>query len=418
MKIAIIGSGISGLGAGYLLHPHHEITLYESASVLGGHSRTKTIQLAEGAVPVDTGFIVFNKRNYPHLTALFEKIGVPIAPSNMSFGVSIDSGKIEYGTRRLTDMFAQPANLLRPAFWRMLKDIMRFNKQAHRYLQQDYQGSLKDCLDEMGMGEWFRRYYLLAMGAAIWSTPLAQMEHFPARTFLRFFDNHGLLTVSDQPQWYTVVGGSQQYVKRLSASFLGNIRIGCGVKAVHREAKGVSVLDANGQINYYDAVIFACHSDQVLQILKTPTEQESQALSAIRYQPNVAVLHTDKQFMPKRSRAWSSWVYMSQKKPSDDANISLTYWMNNLQPLPTKTPVLVTLNPNEMPKADLVYDVHEFAHPVFDEAAIQAQTQLHDLQGQDRLWFAGAYTRYGFHEDGLLSAVNIAQKMGVPIPWL
>lgn len=419
MKIAIIGSGISGLGAAYLLHRDHEVVVYEASNSLGGHSRTVDATIDGVSVPVDTGFIVFNKRNYPHLTGLFDHIGVDYAESDMSFGVSIGGGAYEYGTRKLWDVFAQTTNIFSGSHLRMLRDILRFNQQAKAYLKAPLECTLKDCLDEMSMGEGFRQNYLLAMGAAIWSTPAAAMESFPARTFLQFFDNHGLLSVDDQPQWYTVVGGSREYVKKLSQPLTENIFLSTPVSSVVRAEDGVWVEDTKGDKHRFDQVIFACHSDQALKILKTPSPEEEKVLSAIKYQPNRAVLHTDTSLMPKRKRAWSSWVYLAENaKAQRHGKISLTYWMNNLQPLNTDTPVLVTLNPATEPAADKLIDSHEFHHPVFDIPAIQAQEALKGLQGKDRLWFAGAYTRYGFHEDGLLSAVNVAQALGAKIPWL
>ena len=417
MKIAIIGSGISGLGAAYLLHPHHKITLYEQNSTLGGHSRTVEIETEDGRTPVDTGFIVFNHRNYPLLTGLFEHLDVPTVKSDMSFGVSINDGWFEYGTKHWSGLFAQKANLLRRDYWHMLRDIIRFNRQAGKYLQAENSLTLGECLDQLGMGEWFRDYYLLAMGGAIWSTPLEQMLAFPAQSFLRFFDNHGLLTVNDQPQWYTVQGGSREYVKRLSASFSDRIRLDCGVTSVTRQEDGVLVEDRQGNSERYDQVIFACHSDQALALLRNPTAQEKAIIGAVRYQRNEAVLHRDVRLMPKRKGAWSSWVYLSERRKDNSNAVSLSYWMNNLQPLATKTPVIVTLNPGIEPEDELVDDRHWFEHPVFDEAAIQAQKKLPTIQGANRIWYCGAWQRNGFHEDGLWSAVNVAKAVGAELPW-
>lgn len=417
MKIAIIGSGISGLGSAYLLHPHHDITVYEKNDALGGHSRTVEVDTADGIVPVDTGFIVFNDRNYPLLTGLFNHLDVPVAKSDMSFGVNINNGWLEYGTQHLSNIFAQKRNVMRPDFWRMIADILRFNKQAKRYLERDASISLGQCLDELGMGQWFRDYYLLAMGGAIWSTPLMQMLDFPAQTFIRFFDNHGLLTVNDQPQWYTVVGGSTEYVKRLSEPFKDNIRTSCGVQKVVRHAGSVEIYDTLGNQDTYDQVIFACHSNQAIAMLEEPTKEEKTMIGAIRYQPNEMILHSDTRFMPKRQSAWASWVYLSETRKDKTSSVSLSYWMNNLQPLNTDIPMIVTLNPGSEPDPALIYDRYNFEHPVFDAPAIAAQSRLDDIQGQNRTWYAGAWQRYGFHEDGLLSAVNVAEKIGVSLPW-
>ncbi len=417
MKLAIIGTGISGMAAAYLLSQKHDITVYEKGDTLGGHSRTVTVQTPDGAIPVDTGFIVFNYRNYPLLTGLFDHLNVPVAKSDMSFGVSIDSGWLEYGTQYLSNIFSQPANVLRPPFWRMIADILRFNRQAKRYLEQDSNVTLGQCLNELGMGNWFRDYYLLAMGGAIWSTPLTQMLEFPASTFIRFFDNHGLLTVNDQPQWYTVRGGSRAYVERLTESYADRIRLNCGVERVVRHDSGVDITDATGHVKTYDQVVFACHSDQAMAMLENPTIEEQETVGRIRYQPNDMVLHSDVRFMPKRRSAWASWVYLCEGRNDKNPAVSLSYWMNKLQPLETDTPLIVTLNPGQEPDPNLVHDRHRFEHPVFDQAAIDAQSRLESVQGKARIWYCGAWQRYGFHEDGLLSAVRVAESLECPIPW-
>lgn len=416
-NIAIIGTGISGLGAAYLLHQHHRIKVYEKNDYIGGHSRTVEVAMDDGLVPVDTGFIVFNYRNYPLLTGLFSHLNVPVSKSNMSFGVSINNGWMEYGTQHLSDMFSQKLNLLRPQFWRMIADIMRFNSRAADYVNSDPAMTIGECLDKLGMQAWFREYYLLAMGGAIWSTPLRDMLQFPACTFIRFFENHGLLTVNNQPQWHTVTGGSREYVKRLSESFHGSIKTNCGVQKVIREAEGIRIIDSQGNQEIYDEVVFACHADQALAMIENPSEDERSVLGAFSYQPNRAVLHSDLSFMPKRKKAWASWVYLSQQKRDENSQVSLSYWMNNLQPLATHTPLIVTLNPTREPDKSLVFNDHWFDHPMFDEAAIRAQEKIPTIQGKDRLWFCGAYQRYGFHEDGLGSAVAMASAMGIEKPW-
>ncbi len=418
MKIAIIGSGISGNGIAYLLHEHHDITLYEKNQYLGGHSRTVSVKTPEGEIPVDTGFIVYNERNYPHLLGLFKHLDVNVTKSDMSFGVSINNGWMEYGTyHKLSGLIAQKRNFLRPAYWKMIKDILKFNKRARAYLDQDTGLTLGELLDELKMGPWFRDYYLLAMGGAIWSTPLDKMLEFPAQTFLRFFDNHGLLTIADHPQWYTVTGGSREYVKRITAPFADKIKTSCGVRRVTRKKDAVELEDEHGNLEHYDHIIFACHSDQALRILENPSQDEKNILGAIKYQPNKMILHTDLSFMPKRTKAWSSWVYISEQRKDTSGCVSLSYWMNNLQPLNTKTPIIVTLNPGRMPSADLIQDQYSFEHPVFDQAAIAAQAKIQNIQGKDRISYCGAWQRYGFHEDGLLSAVNVAKQFGITPPW-
>lgn len=417
-RIAIIGTGISGMSAASILNPQHEITVYEKNDSIGGHSRTVNVTTSDGVVPVDTGFIVFNKRNYPLLTKLFLHYNVPIAKSDMSFGASIEGGWLEYGTQNLRNVLAQKRNLIKPQFWGMIRDILRFNKQAKGYLEKDPSISLADCLDALEMGDWYRKYFLLPMGACIWSTPLAQMLDFPASSFLRFFENHGLLSVNDRPQWYTVQGGSKEYVARLTAPFQERIKLNCGITKVERVAAGVMVCDTQGGSVLFDQVVFACHADQALSMLQNPTGDESRILSKFSYQTNRMVLHSDVSFMPKNKGAWSSWVYLSDAKTDDKPNVSLSYWMNNLQPLSTRIPMIVTLNPSREPVKELVHDETNFEHPLFDEAAIRAQAEIPTIQGINRLWFCGAYQRYGFHEDGLGSAVAMAKQMGVEPVWI
>lgn len=416
MKLAIIGSGISGLGIAYLLHKHHDITIYEKNDYIGGHSRTVDVNIQGKIIPVDTGFIVFNERNYPYLTGLFKHLGVRVEKSDMSFGVSIDNGWLEYGTRKPLDMFAQKKNIFKPQFWKMLADILKFNASARNYLESDL--TLGSCLQELNLGEWFKNYYLLAMGASIWSMPTQQMLDFPARSFIRFFDNHNLLSLSNHHQWYTVRGGSKEYVAQLTASFHEKIHLNCGVTKVARDTDGVTITDTQGNTQHYDQVIFACHSNQILTMLDNPTHNERYIISAIHYQPNEMILHSDISFMQKQKKAWSSWVYLSQKQDNNNNAISLSYWMNNLQPLDTDIPIIITLNPAMHPASDKIYDKFTFHHPVFDTKAVVAQEKLDIIQGVDRIWYTGAWQRYGFHEDGLLSAVNVALKMGIKIPWV
>jgi predicted NAD/FAD-binding protein len=415
MKIAIIGTGIAGMGAAYLLHPHHEITVYEQNSVIGGHSRTIDLALPEGNIPVDTGFIVFNHRNYPHLTALFTKLQVPVTKSDMSFGASIRQGWLEYGSVGLKSLFAQKQNLLRPAYLKMLLDILKFNREAKRYLTRDTSITLGDAIAELKLGNWFRDYYLLAMGGAIWSTPLEEMLQFPASTFIRFFENHGLLTVNDQPQWYTVQGGSREYVKRLTAPFADRILTNCGVVTVTRQEDGVTLQDTQGNLRTYDRVVFACHPDQTLKMVQQTDAEEQRILGAFRYQPNRVVVHQDISFMPRHRAAWASWVYLSETRADQQQAIALSYWMNNLQPLATQQPVIITLNPPREPAH--ILNEHEFHHPVFTSEAIAAQREIPALQGKNHCWYVGAWQRYGFHEDGLLSAVEMAATMGITPSW-
>lgn len=413
MKIAIIGTGISGLGAAYLLNADHDITVYEKNDYLGGHSRTIEVPTGSSVTPVDTGFIVFNNWNYPNLMGLFQELDVPYQKSDMSFGVSIDDGWLEYGSG---GMFAQKRNWLRPAYYGMLVDILRFNKQALSYIERDADISLQQCLDELNMGAWFRRYYLLAMGAAIWSCPVDTIMKFPARTFLQFFKNHGLLSVNNRPQWYTVTGGSREYVSRLSQGFKDKIKMNCGVKSVAPNDGNVSVEDTQGHVETFDQVIFSCHADEALKMINEPAPYEG-IIGAFDYQENEIIVHRDTSFMPREKKCWASWVYLSEGRDDHKQCVSLSYWMNNLQGLDPAYPLIVTLNPGRRPDENSILDEHTFSHPVFDLKAIKAQEKIKDIQGRKGLWFCGAYQRYGFHEDGLLSAVNVAKSIGAKIPW-
>lgn len=414
MKIAIIGTGISGLGAAYLLTPHHDITVYEKNAYIGGHSRTIEVSTGSSSTPIDTGFIVFNNWNYPNLLGLFKHLKVPYQKSNMSFGVSIKDGWLEYASGGL---FAQAQNIIRPQYWGMLSDILRFNKQALNYIDKDANITLEQCLNELKMGDWFKRYYLLAMGAAIWSCSVDTIMKFPAKTYLRFFKNHGLLSVNNRPQWYTVTGGSREYIKRLTQSFSDKIKLNTPVKSVKNQNNKVLVEDATGHVEEFDQVIFACHSDQALRMIDNPSGDLKDIIESFGYQENKIIVHSDLSFMPKRKKCWASWVYLSEEQEDKKDVVSLSYWMNNLQNLPKEYPIIVTLNPGRRPKEDLIMDEYTFSHPIFDLPAIKAQEKIDTIQGQNNFWFCGAYQRYGFHEDGLLSAVKVAKKIGVDIPW-
>ena len=414
-RIAIIGTGISGLGTAYLLHPHHEITVYEKAPRVGGHSRTITVQHDGATIPVDTGFIVFNPKNYPHLTAMFRHLDVPTHHSDMTFSATIRGGWLEWGAKDLGTVFAQRRNLVRPRFLALMSDVFRFNRDAVAAAEGHPGFSLDDLISHLGLGEWFRRYYLLPMAGAIWSCPPAEMLRFPALSLVRFFANHHLLSAGGQPQWHTVTGGAQEYVKRLTASFAGRIRTSCGAVSVMRSANGVTVRDTQGGAETFDEVVMAAHGDETLRLLADVNVQERAALSPFRYQKNRAVLHRDESFMPRRKRCWASWVYESDG--GFHPKITVTYWMNRLQAIDERHPLFVSLNPKREIPSHLVFDETEFDHPMFDAAAIAAQAQVTAAQGRNRTWFAGAHLGHGFHEDGLASAVAVARGMGIATPW-
>lgn len=409
-KIAIIGAGVSGLAAAYLLSRNYEVTLFESASRLGGHART-VMAGRHGDTPVDTGFIVFNYHTYPHLTAMFADLDVPIRKSDMSFGVSINDGALEYSMSDISSLAAQTRNLARPQFWRMLNDILKFNRRALASAQ-DPNMTLGELLDGLNMGDWFRRYYLLPMSGAIWSSTPEQMERFPARALVQFFHNHALLTPNTH-QWHTVDGGSMEYVKRITSAMLktgAKIRTGAAVRSVTRSPTGTTVRCAGGLPETFDQVVFACHSDQALALLGDATPKEKSVLGRIRYQENRAVLHCDAGQMPKRRRAWASWVYKASDA-SPNPQIGITYWMNRLQGIDLSDPMFVSLNPTSDIPDGSIYNETSFSHPIFDHDALQAQTELRAIQGVNNTWFCGAWTRHGFHEDGYASAVAVAERM-------
>lgn len=420
-KIAIVGSGISGMSAAYVLHQNHDITLYERNDYIGGHTRTKIVDyrhpnLPDQQIPVDTGFIVFNYRNYHHLTKLFDHLGVDVEESDMTFSSTIAGGEIEWGAKDLNAVFGQRSNLFKPKFWRMILDIFKFNKESLKVLEDDEMMTLGELLDELKMGEYFRSLFILPMGGAIWSCPVETMLSFPAQTFVRFFHNHGLLTINDQPQWFTVTGGSHEYVKKLTASFADKIRLNAGVvSAIRRDGK-VEITEINGVKEIYDEVVFACHADEALNILKDADDEEKKILGNFQYQKNHIYLHSDEKQMPIRKQCWASWVYLSNHQ-TDPTQLSVTYWMNLLQNIDQSYPLFVTLNPIEPIDEDKIFNEHIFEHPVFTKEAIQAQDQLPKIQGKNLAWFCGAYQRYGFHEDGIGSTANMVKLMGESLPW-
>lgn len=408
-KIAVVGAGISGLSAAYYLSENNDVTVFETEPRLGGHART-VIAGKHGDQPVDTGFIVFNYATYPYLTRLFDELNVPVIKSEMSFGATIDNGRIEYGLNNLRTLTAQKRNLARPAYYKMIADILRFGKEAPEAAQDD-DTTIGELVDQLRLGHWFRHNYLMPMCGAIWSTPIEFVDQFPARSLVQFFRNHALLASgrANQHQWYTVKGGSIEYVRRIDAALRARgceIRLGSPVDHIRRDEAGVTVY-SQGQADLFDEIILATHSDQSLAILgETATQPEKAALGSIRYQPNTAVLHCDPRQMPRRRACWSSWTYRSQA-----GNVGVTYWMNRLQNIPDSDPLFVSLNvPSDIPD-DKIYDQVEFAHPVFDKAALRAQKQIRDMQGQNRTWFAGAYNRHGFHEDGIASAMHVVDRL-------
>ena len=421
MRVAIVGSGISGLAAAHALRGQAELTLLEAGDYFGGHTHTVDLTLDGPSGPVthgvDTGFLVFNERTYPELIKLFAELGVATVPSDMSFSVQVPGGRgavpLEWSGSNLNTVFAQRSNLLNPRFWRLLRDVLRFNAiatdLAERGAEAPLMQPLSDFLQQHRLSAEFRDWYLLPMLGCIWSCPTDQMLQFPVATMVRFCHNHGLLQVTNRPQWWTVAGGARSYVQKI-VTHIADKRLNCPVQRITREAQGVQVT-SGGQTERFDQVVLACHPDQSLALLGDASAGEVAALGAIRYQSNHAVLHTDTSVLPRQRRAWAAWNYERAPLPTDDARVCLHYLINRLQPLPFKQAVVVSLNPVQAIDPAKVHGRFDYAHPVFDDAAIRAQRQIPALQGQRNTYFCGAWTGYGFHEDGLKSGLTVARRL-------
>jgi uncharacterized protein len=417
LKVAVVGSGISGLSAAWLLSQRHDVTLYERAERLGGHSNTVMVTVGERQIPVDMGFIVFNRQTYPNLTALFAFLDVNTQPSDMSFAVSLDEGRFEYAGS-LPGLFGQPRNIVRPRFWSMLADLVRFYRQATADGGRlDESLTLGDYLRAGKFGDAFRDHHLLPMASAVWSAAPSEILDYPAASFIRFHTNHGLLQMRRRPMWETVVGGAQSYVSRMMRGYWGRVALDAGVASVMRSEGGVRVTDMRGETEAYDRVVMATHADQTLSVLADASKRERDVLGAFRYSRNLAVLHTDASFMPKRRAVWSSWNYIGTKDVVSDV-VSVTYWMNRLQTLPTDQQIFVTLNPGRPPRGGALLHSEVYDHPIFDAPSMAAQRELWSLQGRGNVWFAGAYFGAGFHEDGLQAGLAVAEALGgVRRPW-
>jgi len=410
LRIAVVGSGIAGLGTAWLLQKQgHAVTVFEAAPRPGGHTHTVDVTLEGITHPVDTGFLVFNDRTYPHLISLFAELGVPSVASEMSFSVRDDGSGLEWAGTNLATLFARPANALSPAFWSMLGDIVRFNRETTAALAANRLPSmtLGAYLDAQRYRRPFRDGYLVPMAAAIWSSPAREILDFPLPTFVRFCHNHGLLTVDDRPLWRTVQGGGRVYVQKI-VERLADVRLGCPVRQVRRTHGGIEIDSPRGRAERFDGVVLACHSDQALALLGDPSADERRLLAKVRYQPNRVVLHSDAALLPRRRRAWAAWNYLATDDPHGQRPVSVSYLINRLQPLPFRTPVIVTLNPAIEPDPRSVIDEFEYSHPLLDAEAVTAQEAIGRRQGRHQTWYAGAWLGYGFHEDGLKSAHAVA----------
>ncbi len=419
MRIAIVGTGIGGLATAWLLHRSYDLTVFEAEPRPGGHSHTVDVRVGDRTVPVDTGFIVYNEVNYPHLSRLFAALGVPTRWSDMSFAASLDDGRFEYAGHSLRGLLGQPGNLLRPHFWRLLVDIPRFNRAARAFLEHspDDPCSVGELLHRLRMGRAFVRGYLVPMAAAIWSAPPRAILEMPAASLLRFFDNHRLLGIDGHHRWRTVVGGSRRYVAAMIAPWRSRLRLGAAVRSVRRVAGGVELLVEGQGVERFDRVVLACHADQALAILSDADAEERAILGSIRFQENDAVLHSDPALMPRRRACWAAWNYVAAAGADPAAPATVTYWMNRLQSLETDQPILVSLNPPREPRPDLVHGRFSYAHPVLDAAALRAQAALPRIRGRGGVDYAGAWMGWGFHEDGLRAAIEAAAALGVRPPW-
>ena len=412
MKIAIIGSGIAGLTSAYLLQREHDITVFEAQDWIGGHTHTVPVRLEGREYAVDTGFIVFNDWTYPNFIQLLQQLGVGFKPTEMSFAVSDPDTGVEYNGHDLNSLFAQRSNLLSPRFWGMIRDILRFNKKALSDLEQGRiaaDTTLGQYLSQNGYGQRFIEHYIVPMGAAIWSMSLADMLQFPLQFFVRFFKNHGLLSVSDRPQWRVISGGSRSYVAPLSAGFAEHIRLNCPVQRVERDAEGVTLHSAAG-VERFDKVAFACHSDQALALLATPSAAERDILGALRYADNDVVLHTDTRLLPKRPLAWASWNYRLGGPVGQPA--AVTYNMNILQGIRSATTFCVSLNQTDAIDPAQILGRYRYAHPQYSLDGLRAQARWQELLGEQHSYYCGAYWANGFHEDGVVSALRVAEAFG------
>ncbi len=414
MKIGVIGSGVSGLVSALTLQERFEVSLFEKNSKLGGHSNTVTIEQENKKYSVETGFIVLNDKNYPIFTSLLKHLNIGVKNSSMSFSVSVDKGQFEYSSSYI-GLLGQTKNIIDPKYWGMLRDINYFYTNALK--------DVKDCPDNETLGQFLKRfnysnkfidYHLVPMTASIWSCPTKSILNFPIKSLLVFFENHKLLNIYNRPKWSTVNKGSREYVKKIKSLLKGKIYTNAKVNKISKSKEGIRVHYQDG-IKTFDKVILACHADQSSEILIENFSEEANLLKDFKYQKNTSILHSDINFMPKRKSVWSSWNYITET--GNSGNLSITYWMNELQGINSSKPILLSLNPKILPNPDLIYGQYSYSHPILDNNAINIQKKLSSIQGKNNLWFCGAWTGFGFHEDGVKSAVEIANSHNIHLPW-
>lgn len=414
MKIGVIGSGVSGLVSALTLQEKFEVSLFEKNSKLGGHSNTVTIEQENNKYSVETGFIVLNDKNYPIFTSLLKHLNIGVNNSSMSFSVSVDKGQFEYSSSYI-GLLGQTKNIIDPKYWGMLRDINYFYTNALK--------DVKDCPDNETLGQFLKRfnysnkfidYHLVPMTASIWSCPTKSILNFPIKSLLVFFENHKLLNIYNRPKWSTVNKGSREYVKKIQSLLKGKIYTNTKVNKISKSKEGIRVHYQEG-IKTFDKVILACHADQSSEILIENFSEEANLLKDFKYQKNTSILHSDINFMPKRKSVWSSWNYITET--GNSGNLSITYWMNELQGINSPKPILLSLNPKILPNPDLIYGQYSYSHPILDNNAINIQKKLSSIQGKNNLWFCGAWTGFGFHEDGVKSAVEIANSHNIHLPW-
>ena len=413
MRIAIIGTGVSGLTCAYLLDDYHTVTVFEASDYLGGHINTVDITLEGVKYSVDTGFIVYNEKTYPNFSTMLKQLDVTTQPSNMSFSVKCERTGLEYKPTNLNSLFGQRGNLFRPEFFRMIRGMLTFNRCAAALLKEDgtYNETVKQFADREKINKMTFEKFVVPMGSAIWSAPPSLMESFPIRYLARFYHNHGLLSLNDHPQWRVIKGGSREYIKKMTQNFSGSIRLNSRVIEVKRNKRGVALRVENSEFQDFDACVLASHSDQALAMLSDPTQDETEILSSIPFQENTALLHTDSSVLPKRKRVWASWNSLIPQE--EEGLVSLTYNMNMLQSLNAPKTICVSLNMDERINPKKVIKKIVYHHPVYTEKSIEAQKRRYDISGQNNTYYVGAYWQHGFHEDGVLSAIDVCKNFGV-----